>query len=76
MITRDLSVYSPKNKYNEGCKKLYNILEDNNKANDYFNKCCQIIDEATNNCKEEIYDLSRSVDFTNKIKDICNKKYK
>lgn len=75
MIASDLSVNSAKKEYKEYCQKLYDILEDDNKANDYFNKCCQIIDEATNNCQEELYDLSRSVDFTNKIKDICKKKY-
>ncbi len=75
MIASDLSVNSAKKEYKEYCQKLYDILENDNKANDYFNKCCQIIDEATNNCQEELYDLSRSVDFTNKIKDICNKKY-
>lgn len=54
MIASDLSVNSSKREYNEYCKKLYDILENDNKENDYSNKCCQIIDEATNNRQEEL----------------------
>lgn len=75
MIASDLSVNSAKKEYKEYCQKLYDILEDDNKANDYFNKCCEIIDEAIIGSKEEKYNLNISVDFTNKIKDICKKKY-
>lgn len=76
MVASDLSVNSSKKEYNEYCQKLYDILENDNEANDYFNKCCQIIDEAIVGSVEEKFNLSKSEDFTNKIKDICNKKYK
>lgn len=71
IVVGNLSINSNKKDYENKCKKLYNILSDDNQLHSYINECCKIIDKAKGQANS--YNLNRMSYFTSKIIDICKK---